>query len=153
MKPLYKYNKKTKTKKKNQKKVITLPPSSILQSKVDVRRTPSPPQGAYYCTFLKDPCRHNPKMRALWVGQPAEVRQRQKTALIALISKDNKTISVLLPKRFRTWGFSFHFSLFSVLFLITLAVKDDIHTQKFFYCFNNQTHRIYSSKQPYPAIL
>lgn len=59
-------------------------------ARVEVRRTPSPPQGAYYCTYLKDPCHQNPEMKALWVGQPAEVRQRQKTALIALISKDNK---------------------------------------------------------------
>lgn len=33
------------------------------------------PQGEYSCTFLKN---HHPDMRALWSGQPAEVRQRQK---------------------------------------------------------------------------
>lgn len=40
-----------------------------------------------------------PRDESVVGGQPAEVRQRQKTALIALISKD-KTISVLLAKRF-----------------------------------------------------
>lgn len=74
MKPLYKFKKKQ-TKKNKQKKKKTLSslphPSSKTRTlplaRVEVRRTPYPPQGAHYCTFLKDPCHHNPKMKALWV--------------------------------------------------------------------------------------
>lgn len=71
MKPLYN---------KEKKKIVSpsLPPSSVLGQR---------PQGAYSCTFPKN---HHPGTRALWSGQPAEVRQRQKTALIALISKTRK---------------------------------------------------------------
>lgn len=99
MKSLYKYNK---IKKKTINPHLPIHPSKqgLPPFRVEVRRTPSSPQGAYFCTFLKDPCHHNPKMRAFWVRQPVEVRQRQKTALIALISKDK--ISVLLPKCFIT---------------------------------------------------
>lgn len=146
MKPLYKFNKKNKRKKQKKKKIIN-PPSLIHPPKqglfpqlgFEVRRTPSPPQGAYYCTYLKDPCHHNPKMKALWVGQPAEVRQRQKTALIALISKDNKTISVLLPKLFRTWGFAFH--LFFLVNPHDEGGEQEQDTLKVFYCFNKSTPR------------
>ena len=82
MKPLYKYNKKKEQKEKKKKSLPTLPhPSSkartLPPARVEVTKMPSPPQGAYYCTFLRDPCHPNPAMRALWVGKPAEVRQRQ----------------------------------------------------------------------------
>lgn len=83
MKPLY-----------NKEKKKSLPTSSLIHPPMDSPPSwgrgavhTSPAQGAYYCTFLKN---HDPGMRALWLGQPAEVRQT-KTALIGLISKDNKT--------------------------------------------------------------
>lgn len=106
-------------------------------------------------------------MRALWVGQPVEVRQRQKTALIALISKDNKIISVLLPKHFRIWGFSpsvfLNFFLFFYFKLVLRPVPvpsrrkgqythTHTHTRKDF-CFKQSAYRIDSSTQPYPAKL
>lgn len=131
MKPLYKFKKKKEKQTNRKKKKISLPslphPSSKTRTlprlRVEVRRTPSSPQGAHYCTFLKDPCHHNPKMKALWVYSQRRWG-RQKTALIALISQDNKTISVLLLKRFRSWGFSIHpFPPPHPLYMLTLTVR------------------------------
>lgn len=103
MKPLYKLEKK---KKKN---FIALPPSLFHPIKqgllplmrVEMIRTAYPLQAAQCCTALKEDPRHpNPEMKHCgWTA--SEVRQRPETALIVLISKDNKTISVLQPKHFR----------------------------------------------------
>lgn len=102
MKPLYKF--------KKEKKKISFPPPTPLPSykartlpltKVEMIRTAYPLQGAQHCTDLKeDPCHPQPQDEALWVGQPAWWGGDQKTALIVLISQDNKTTSVLQPKHF-----------------------------------------------------
>lgn len=70
MKPLYKFKITNKNKKKISLPSLPYPLSNIrtpFLAGVELRRTPHPPQGAHYCTYLKDPCHHNPKMKALWV--------------------------------------------------------------------------------------
>lgn len=104
MKPLYKF-KKNKTKKKEIKENIITPPSlphpssntrTGVLAKVEMRRTPYLTQGAHVRRTLVTT---TPKMKHC--GWTASGGEAETTALIALISKDNKT-SVLLLKRFRT---------------------------------------------------
>lgn len=123
MKPLYKF-KKNKQKKEN----IILPPSSILQNKDSSpgwgwgEEDTLPTSGCTLLYISEGPLSPQPQDESVVGGQPAGVRQRQKTALIALISKDNKTISVLLAKRFRTWGFSCH-QFPPRLYMLTLTAR------------------------------
>lgn len=60
MKPLYKFNK-NKTKKSGPPSPIHPPEQGLFPSWVRTEEdSPSSPQGAYYYTYLKDPCYHIP---------------------------------------------------------------------------------------------
>lgn len=80
-------------------------------------RTANPVQGAEYCTDLKEDPRHpNPQMkRRGWTA--SEGRQRPKTALIVLISRDDRT-SVLQPKHFANRAFSSQIAMVSTVKLL-----------------------------------